>query len=120
MNWAFVAPIALLCVSNIFMTFAWYGQLKYPNTALWILIPISWGTAKQYSKNAMPQLIGISIHSAVFGYLSCPYQANVMKMLETHSSAIGATKAQFMNAPHGELNTRHRLGPQQRKESLYG
>ena len=45
MNWAFVAPIALLCVSNVFMTFAWYGQLRYPATSLWLLIPISWGIA---------------------------------------------------------------------------
>ena len=45
MNWNFVAPIALLCVSDVFMTFAWYGQLKFPNTSLWLLIPISWGIA---------------------------------------------------------------------------
>jgi uncharacterized protein (DUF486 family) len=45
MNWAYLAPILLLCCSNVFMTFAWYGQLKYPNTALWILIPASWGIA---------------------------------------------------------------------------
>src|ERR1700743_342592 len=45
MNWAYLAPILLLCCSNVFMTFAWYGQLKYPNTALWVLIPASWGIA---------------------------------------------------------------------------
>jgi uncharacterized protein (DUF486 family) len=45
MNWAYIAPILLLCCSNVFMTFAWYGQLKYPNTALWIIIPVSWGIA---------------------------------------------------------------------------
>src|ERR1700761_6941096 len=42
MNWAFIAPVALLCVSNVFMTFAWYEQLKYPTTSLWLLIPASW------------------------------------------------------------------------------
>jgi uncharacterized protein (DUF486 family) len=46
MPWPYyVGPILLLCVSNVFMTFAWYGQLKFPNTALWILIPVSWGIA---------------------------------------------------------------------------
>ena len=45
MNWAFVAPIALLCVSNVFMTFAWYGQLKYPSAPLWLLIPACWAIA---------------------------------------------------------------------------
>jgi uncharacterized protein (DUF486 family) len=42
MRFAFIAPILLLCCSNVFMTFAWYGQLKYPNAALWIVIPVSW------------------------------------------------------------------------------
>jgi uncharacterized protein (DUF486 family) len=36
----------LLCVSNIFMTFAWYGQLKYHTARpLWQVILISWGLA---------------------------------------------------------------------------
>ena len=34
--------IALLTVSNVFMTFAWYGHLKYKNTALWRVILASW------------------------------------------------------------------------------
>lgn len=34
--------IVLLTISNIFMTFAWYGHLKYKNTALWIAILVSW------------------------------------------------------------------------------
>ena len=37
--------IALLTVSNIFMTFAWYGHLKYKDSALWKVILISWGIA---------------------------------------------------------------------------
>ncbi len=41
----YLLPVALLCVSNVFMTFAWYGQLKYPQAALWLVIPISWGIA---------------------------------------------------------------------------
>lgn len=45
MNPAYIVPIILLCCSNVFMTFAWYGQLRFPNTALWIVIPLSWGIA---------------------------------------------------------------------------
>jgi hypothetical protein len=45
MNWDAVMPIVLLGISNTFMTFAWYGQLKFPNAPLWILIPASWGIA---------------------------------------------------------------------------
>lgn len=38
-------PVLLLTISNIFMTFAWYGHLKYKGSALWIVILISWGIA---------------------------------------------------------------------------
>lgn len=34
--------VALLLVSNIFMTFAWYGHLKYKSAPLFIVILISW------------------------------------------------------------------------------
>lgn len=34
--------IALLVISNIFMTIAWYGHLKFENTPLWKVIVISW------------------------------------------------------------------------------
>ena len=37
--------ILLLSVSNIFMTFAWYGHLKFKDSALWKVILISWGIA---------------------------------------------------------------------------
>ena len=37
--------IILLAVSNIFMTFAWYGHLKYRTSALWKAILISWSIA---------------------------------------------------------------------------
>ena len=37
--------ILLLTISNIFMTFAWYGHLKLRNVALWKVIFISWGIA---------------------------------------------------------------------------
>jgi len=34
--------IALLVISNVFMTFAWYGHLRFKNTLLWKVILISW------------------------------------------------------------------------------
>jgi uncharacterized protein (DUF486 family) len=37
--------VLLLLGSNIFMTIAWYGHLKYKTTALWVVILISWGIA---------------------------------------------------------------------------
>lgn len=37
--------VALLCASNLFMTAAWYGHLKFKNRALWLVILASWGIA---------------------------------------------------------------------------
>jgi uncharacterized protein (DUF486 family) len=37
--------ILLLTISNIFMTFAWYGHLKYRGVAMWKVILASWGIA---------------------------------------------------------------------------
>ncbi|MDX1950905.1 MAG: DMT family protein [Verrucomicrobiota bacterium] len=42
-NW--LLPILLLVLSNIFMTFAWYGHLKHKNSPLWMAILASWGIA---------------------------------------------------------------------------
>jgi len=34
--------IFLLTISNIFMTFAWYGHLKFKGSPLWLAILVSW------------------------------------------------------------------------------
>jgi len=39
-------PILLLIISNLFMTFAWYGHLRdHRSTSLWLVILVSWGIA---------------------------------------------------------------------------
>jgi uncharacterized protein len=38
--------VGLLCLSNVFMTFAWYGHLKELNTRPWVIAAlVSWGIA---------------------------------------------------------------------------
>lgn len=44
-SWPAVAPIVLLTLSNVFMTFAWYGHLKFQGAALWVAVLASWGIA---------------------------------------------------------------------------
>ncbi|MDY6963324.1 MAG: DMT family protein, partial [Pseudomonadota bacterium] len=39
------ATIGLLVLSNVFMTFAWYGHLKFKTEALYVVILVSWGIA---------------------------------------------------------------------------
>ncbi len=34
--------VGLLTISNVFMTFAWYGHLKFRDVSLWKVILISW------------------------------------------------------------------------------
>ena len=40
-----VITIGLLILSNVFMTFAWYGHLKFTSSPLVIVILVSWGIA---------------------------------------------------------------------------
>lgn len=42
---AWASTIGLLVLSNIFMTFAWYGHLKYKSKPLLLVILVSWGIA---------------------------------------------------------------------------
>ncbi|HEX3653038.1 MAG TPA: DMT family protein [Rhizomicrobium sp.] len=64
MSWSYIAPILLLCLSNVFMTFAWYGQLKFPTAPLWALIPISWGIAFfEYCLAVPANRIGYRVYS---------------------------------------------------------
>ena len=62
---AALAPIALLFCSNIFMTFAWYGQLRFPNAILWQVVLISWGIAFfEYCLAVPANRIGHQVYSA--------------------------------------------------------
>ncbi len=38
----YLIPTLLLIVSNAFMTFAWYGHLKFESKPLWLIIIVSW------------------------------------------------------------------------------
>ena len=38
-------PFVLLTGSNVFMTFAWYGHLKFKDKPLFLVILVSWGIA---------------------------------------------------------------------------
>ena len=44
LQWRWTA-ILLLTASNVFMTFAWYGHLKFKSAPLWLVILVSWGIA---------------------------------------------------------------------------
>ena len=43
--WPQVAPVVLLVCSNLFMTLAWYGHLKFKSVPLVTVVLVSWGIA---------------------------------------------------------------------------
>ncbi len=58
-------PILLLCASNLFMTIAWYGHLKYKHAALWLVILVSWGIAlPEYALQVPANRLGHGFYTA--------------------------------------------------------
>ena len=43
--WPYVTPVLMLICSNVFMTFAWYGHLKFKTVPLALVVLVSWGIA---------------------------------------------------------------------------
>lgn len=61
----FLLPILMLLLSNIFMTFAWYGHLKFKNAPLLLVILISWGIALiEYCFAVPANRMGSAVYSA--------------------------------------------------------
>jgi len=85
--------VALLTISNTFMTFAWYGHLKYKEIALWKVIFISWGIGffeycfqvpanrlgHGYFSTAQLKIIQEAITLLVFGVFSILYLKEELK-----------------------------------------
>ena len=60
-----LTPIILLTISNVFMTFAWYGHLKFKNAPLLVVILVSWGIALfEYCFQVPANRIGYGIYNA--------------------------------------------------------
>nr|WP_290224727.1 DMT family protein [Trichocoleus desertorum] len=85
-------PVVLLLVSNIFMTFAWYGHLKDLKAApLWIAIVASWAIAFfEYCFQVPANRIGIT-------YFSLP-QLKVLQEIITMLVFAGFSVA-YMKVP---------------------
>jgi len=60
-----VSPILLLVASNVFMTLAWYGHLKFKAAPLVVVILVSWGIALfEYCLAVPANRIGHAVYSA--------------------------------------------------------
>lgn len=61
----YVSPVLLLLASNVFMTLAWYGHLKYKAAPLMLAIAVSWGIAFiEYCLAVPANRIGHAVYSA--------------------------------------------------------
>ncbi len=62
--WSHILPIILLVCSNLFMTIAWYGHLKYKSVALVTVVLVSWGIAfVEYCFAVPANRIGSAVYS---------------------------------------------------------
>lgn len=62
----YVVPILLLFASNVFMTIAWYGHLKYKAVPLLAVVLVSWLIAlPEYALQVPANRMGHAVYSAV-------------------------------------------------------
>lgn len=60
-----LAPVLMLVGSNVFMTLAWYGHLKFGSKPLWIVVIVSWSIAFfEYCLAVPANRIGHQVYSA--------------------------------------------------------
>jgi uncharacterized protein (DUF486 family) len=64
MSSAAIRPIGMLIASNVFMTFAWYGHLRFTERPLWLVVLTSWMIAFfEYCLAVPANRIGHTIYS---------------------------------------------------------
>ena len=86
-----LVPIALLIGSNLFMTVAWYGHLRFKDRPLWVVVLVSWGIAFCEYWLAVPaNRIGSAVYS--------PAQLKAIQEVITLTVFAGFAWA-FLDAP---------------------
>lgn len=108
-----VVTIGLLIASNVFMTFAWYGHLKYPATPLVTVVFVSWGIAFfEYMLQVPANRVGHTHFSAaelktiqevitlaVFAVFSVTYLGEALRWNHAVGFALIALGAAFVFKP---------------------
>ncbi len=85
----YLITIGLLVISNIFMTFAWYGHLKLQemkilpeNTPLYVVILLSWGLAlAEYSCQVPANRIGFRGNGGEFSLMQLKVIQEVLSLI---------------------------------------
>lgn len=80
-----VITILLLIASNVFMTFAWYGHLRFKAAPLVIVIAVSWGIAFfEYVLQVPANRIG-------YGYFSAAQLKTIQEVITLITFAVFST-----------------------------
>ena len=107
--------VILLTLSNVFMTFAWYGHLKFKSSPLWLAILASWGIAFfEYCLMVPANRYGNAVYSAaqlktmqevitllVFAGFSATYLGEPLKWNHVTGFAVIALGAWLIFADFG-------------------
>lgn len=107
--------VLLLVISNVFMTFAWYGHLKHhQGSPLWVVVLVSWGIAFveycfQVPANRLGAQTGLStaelktvqevITLAVFAVFATQYMNESLRWNHAVGFALIAAGATFVFKP---------------------
>lgn len=70
-----LVTVGLLTLSNIFMTFAWYGHLRYKGVALPLVILTSWGIA------FFEYLLQVPANRIGYGYFSAAELKTIQEVI---------------------------------------
>ncbi|MBU2583218.1 MAG: DMT family protein [Alphaproteobacteria bacterium] len=95
----FILPIALLSISNVFMTWAWYGHLNHKSWPLWLAVVASWAIAFiEYCFAVPANRYGHAVYSAaelktiqevITLLIFCGFSVWVLKEPLTMNHAVG-------------------------------
>jgi hypothetical protein len=89
--WPYIAPVLMLFDSNLFMTFAWYGHLKFKAVSLVVVVLVSWGIAfVEYCFAVPANRIGSAVYS--------PAELKTIQEVITLIVFVGFT-AMYFNEP---------------------
>ena len=80
-----VTTIALLVLSNVFMTFAWYGHLRYKALPLLAAIVISWGIA------FFEYMLQVPANRVGYGYFSAAELKAIQEIISLSVFAVFST-----------------------------
>lgn len=82
---AVLFTVVMLVASNVFMTFAWYGHLRFRDMPLWIVILASWGIAFfEYCLQVPANRVG-------YGHLNAAQLKTLQEIISLSVFAVFAT-----------------------------